>query len=294
MPKLIFLKGLPASGKSTWAREQVDKGNGSVIRFNKDDMRAMIHNNKHSKGREAEILDLQWNMVQRSLIGGRDVIVDNTHFNPIHLKQAQSIIDELNRLFPNKQFKLEEIFFDTPLEECIRRDATRPNSVGRKVIMQMYNKYLKPSPPPVIAGLPHAIIVDLDGTLANFGDKNPYVRDFENDLVNKQVLHLVRSVKSSEELEYWKRVIILSGRSAQFEKVTIDWLQKNYVPYDLLVMRQVNDGRPDYIVKKWMYDTYVKDKFNIDFVIDDRPQVVRLWRSLGLYVFDVNQSGVEF
>lgn len=39
MPKLLVLKGLPASGKSTYAKELVNKG---WKRVNKDDLRAMI------------------------------------------------------------------------------------------------------------------------------------------------------------------------------------------------------------------------------------------------------------
>lgn len=297
MTKLIFLRGLPASGKSTWAREQIKAGNGQVKRINKDELRLMIDNDNHSKGRENNILKMQWMMVENMLKSGYDVILDNTHFNPVHLKRARELIDQLN-LVGKPKYELIEKFFDTPLEECLIRDRERGNkSVGRDVIMQMYNQYLKPAPMGEISTLPSCIIVDLDGTLARF-EGNPYSRDFENDVLSKQVAFVISSYRGFDGVwdtgDKSAKVIIFSGRSAQFEEVTRAWLEKHQVSYDLLVMRAVGDSRPDYIVKDEMYGQHIAGKFNVSFVIDDRPQVVRLWKSKGLFVFDVNQSGMEF
>ena len=53
-------------------------------------------------------------------------------------------------------------------------------------------------------------------------------------------------------------------------------------------MRNTADTRKDSIIKKEIYDAHIKDKYYIELVLDDRDQVVRLWRSLGLPTFQVN------
>lgn len=59
-------------------------------------------------------------------------------------------------------------------------------------------------------------------------------------------------------------------------------------------MRTNNDNRSDEIVKRELYEKNIKNKYNVRFVVDDRPKVVRMWRSLSLFVFDVNQRNCEF
>jgi hypothetical protein len=59
-------------------------------------------------------------------------------------------------------------------------------------------------------------------------------------------------------------------------------------------MRELGDSRPDAVVKQEMYEEYIKDKYNVLAVFDDRPSVVAFWRDLGLYVFDCNQRGFRF
>jgi len=59
-------------------------------------------------------------------------------------------------------------------------------------------------------------------------------------------------------------------------------------------MRKHGDYRPDDIVKKEMYDAFIKDQYNVLGVFDDRLKVVRMWEGLGLWVFNCNQGNVEF
>jgi hypothetical protein len=48
-----------------------------------------------------------------------------------------------------------------------------------------------------------------------------------------------------------------------------------------------NDYRKDNIIKKEIFDNYLKDVYNILFVYDDRNQVVNMWRELGIKTFQV-------
>ena len=135
--KIIFLKGLPASGKSTWSAQFV-KDNPDFIRINKDDLRKFFGNPKFSRSFEKGILALERQLGLAALKLKKSLIVDDTNFNPKHQKYWESIahLDSL---------EFEVKLFDTPLEECIKRDKEREKSVGESVIRSMYKKYIEVS-----------------------------------------------------------------------------------------------------------------------------------------------------
>lgn len=55
-------------------------------------------------------------------------------------------------------------------------------------------------------------------------------------------------------------------------------------------MRQTGDLKKDGIIKQEIYEQYIKDKYNVKFILDDRNQVVEMFRSLGLTVFQVGEE----
>lgn len=279
MTKLIFLRGLIGSGKTTWALEQVKNSKGKIKRVNKDDLRSMIDAGVWSKKNEQQILDVQNSMALGFLLNGFDVILDNTNFASKH----ETYWREMSKKYG---FDFEIKFFDTPLEECIKRDSLRPNPVGRNIIMQMYNQYLKPEPPKYNPDLPDCILVDLDGNLSLFTG-NPYDRDFENDVCNEPVRSIMQKFSVDHE------ILIVSGRSSKHKDITIKWLDSNLVPFNNIYMRDITDNRSDSIVKSEFLAEIIK-KYNVKFVIDDRKKVKRMWVSNGIFVFDTNQLDLEF
>jgi hypothetical protein len=52
-------------------------------------------------------------------------------------------------------------------------------------------------------------------------------------------------------------------------------------------MRPTGDQRKDNIVKRELFDTWVRGKYNVRFCLDDRDQVVEGWRAMGLTCFQV-------
>jgi len=82
MQRIIFCKGLPASGKSTWARKFVDEHPG-YVRLNKDEIRKEV-GGKHSKKKEAWVKELRNQRFVKALLSGLSVIVDDTNLNPAH------------------------------------------------------------------------------------------------------------------------------------------------------------------------------------------------------------------
>lgn len=277
--QLVMYKGLPASGKSTAAKMVVDSS-PHFARINKDDLRSMLHNGKWSKGNERQIIKARNSLVIDALQMGRSVIVDDTNFAPIHEHELHKLA-----VACGAEFRVE--FFDTPLEECIKRDLQRPASVGERVIRQMYNQYLRPVPPVIEYDptLPDAIICDIDGTLAHMDGRSPYewlrVGEDKVDTAVRDILD-----------RYYEdtNILLLSGRDSICRPQTIEWCEANRVQYVDLFMRAANDNRKDNIVKRELYEQHIKGKYNVLFVLDDRNQVVDEWRALGLKVLQVAEG----
>jgi hypothetical protein len=168
----------------------------------------------------------------------------------------------------------------------------------------MYNRYVRPteyvdqSPAQQDESLPHAVICDLDGTLALMGDRSPYDckkcgDDKRNDAIDNLLYHYRQGLTDSGN--YWPAIFFFSGRSAECKEETEKWLKKhgyklNDDDHDtFLVMRKEHDNRKDAVVKLEMYNEHIRGKYYVDFVLDDRDQVVEMWRkTLGLTCLQVN------
>ena len=166
--KLIYLTGLPASGKSTWSKDKILTSQGATQfkRVNKDDLRSMIDAGKWSRNNEKFIVSTERSIAENILKEGYSVIIDNTGFADTHEQHYQELAAEYEAEFEKK-------FFEVTFEEAIERDAKRENSVGEEVITKMYDKHLVPTierDP----DLPNALIVDIDGTLAHMNGRSPY------------------------------------------------------------------------------------------------------------------------
>lgn len=222
---------------------------------------------------------------------GYNVIVDDTNLSPTHDKRLRELADGYGN---GERATFEEKFFDTPLAECIRRDMLRPESVGKKVIRRMYEGIRELYEPKLTynPSLPDCIIVDIDGTLAHMNGRSPYdYSKVSTDIADPVVVDIVRRYRQTDPIEdnplY---VVIVSGREDGCKAETEQWLKDNYIPYDELHMRKADDSRDDRIVKKEIYDEWIKKRYNVKFVLDDRNRVVEMWRSLGLKVLQVGEG----
>lgn len=138
MTKIIMTKGLPASGKTTWALEYI-KGNPTTCkRVNKDDLREMLTGGgKWSPENEDFVLEIRNEIVKRALYGGYNIIVDDTNLNPIHEKTLRFIAQDRLADFEIKDFT------DVEPITCIERDMEREHPVGEAVIWKMFDQMNK-------------------------------------------------------------------------------------------------------------------------------------------------------
>ena len=157
------------------------------------------------------------------------------------------------------------------------------------------------------------IVCDLDGTLCNIDHRLHFVQVAEgaprvansgsityprkdwdsffngvpNDTVNEPVLEVLDRFKSAQQIY---EIVFCSGRPERCRADTVEWLEA-YVGYGHyeLYMRQDGDFRSDDIVKQEILDKHI-DKERVLFALDDRNQVVDMWRRNGLTCFQVAEG----
>ncbi|OYN81728.1 AAA family ATPase [Mycolicibacterium sphagni] len=310
---LTAMRGYPGSGKSTKAREIANETGAVVVC--RVELRKMLHDNYFTgnKDREAEVTVAERAQVSAFLKNGTSVIVDATHLEPSYLRKWAKMASQYGA-------KFERVDMDTPAADCIRRDHARQLTktagrvVGEDVIKRMAKRHpqknwpdiqapptFTPVPVEWVDGLPEAIIVDIDGTVAHMDGRSPYdYTQVHTDTVDEHVRWLVNlaasirydSVVEARDLPY-PRVLFVSGRDDSCRDETVKWLANHGIQFDELHMRPTGakDGNgnklPDYLVKSTLFDENIRGKYNVRFVLDDRDQVVNLWRSLGLKCLQV-------
>lgn len=137
MKKLLVLQGLPASGKSTHAKELLALAEeGTALRINNDELSLMLHGRTFTPGdsKASQLLGkIRAEIIRNSFrLGYQLVIVDNTNLSPKTFKSLQRIAEDCDA-----EFECDNSFLDVPIEECLRRNALRENPVPEKVIWEM-------------------------------------------------------------------------------------------------------------------------------------------------------------
>lgn len=298
--KLWVMRGFSGSGKSYKAKEIATQNDAVVV--NRDLLRLQLLGEYWTgKHKDEERVTLAEDAQVKALLGaGVNVVVDATHLAPKYVRKWARLATQMGAEF-------EVVNVHATLDECIFRDATRERSVGAKVITDQVKRFppekwpeIKADPPFVVEpvewvdGLPSAVICDLDGTLAHHRGRSPY--DFsrvKEDLIDFTIRELV-------DHYYHKgvKILIVSGRDDTCFADTEDWLNKNGVPFHELYMRPTDavdtyGGKlPDTVIKRDIFDKYIRGQFNVLFCIDDRRKVIEMWRAMGLKVLDV--AGNEF
>lgn len=286
--KILVLQGVPASGKSTFARSLVLKDKSYVI-VSRDAIRE-ARGDYWIPEHEDYISDIEEFEIRSAIKHNLNPIIDATNLNPKTIAKWKNLAEELNA---NIEFKMFEIDFATALE----RDSKRERSVGKKVLERFFRNYFpdqlkvyytddRLKEPFYLYNdeKEDCIIADLDGTVCLHDGRNPYdLTRVSEDIPNYPLVQFLK------ELICNKHIIFLSGREKtnQCRQDTINWLTENICSPDFgykweLLMRDKNNFEPDEVIKERIFHKEIEPKYNVIAVFDDRDKVVKMWRSLGL------------
>ena len=139
MSRIVVMRGLPASGKTSRAMEILNS-DPNAVRVNKDDLRIMMFGiNGQNRGnwsyaKEKLVIKAETALVAKLLEQHKCIIIDDTNLNPKHVARWQQMADEGGHKLTVEDMKI-------TVEECVERDKNRPNSVGESVILGMAGQY---------------------------------------------------------------------------------------------------------------------------------------------------------
>lgn len=282
-------------------------------------------NNPHARdtSREDLVRLFKEDLTRKAFTEGYDVILDDTHLVPMTVKKLHALAASVGDVKVIE--KGVNVDVATCIARDAKRTGFA--HVGEKVIKDMARgagldkgrklsdkeSYYEPRPSSfeVVVqdeSLPKAIMCDLDGTLALIGDRSPYdASDCDiKDLPNRPVIECVKAMYLTK-----RKIIFMSGRDVKYRPETERFIEKYCVtpvnwafsqepetrpselpiPYELHMRGELTpdkvDQRKDSVIKAELFEAFVKGKFNVEFVLDDRNQVVDFWRSIGLHTFQV-------
>ena len=306
--KLILCRGIQGSGKSTWAKDWVAKNPEHRIRINNDDLRNML-GPYWIPSREDLVSNTKKEIALNAMRFGHDIVVDNMNLNPKEVKFWQDLVYSHNNHITNPnvvqpawvqwEYEIEFKDFFIPLEECIRRDAARPNPIGEKVIRDTWRKYkhfIQTSEVEKYVnnlrawdiGKPTCIVVDMDSTLCFNTTKRPWFGEgaaegMKDDIPNSNVCDIIWHLQQAYP------IILATGRDTSQEEVTKQWLLDHEINVHEFYFRTEGDYRKGVEVKREQIEK-ILEKYNILVIFDDCEPIVQMYRDMGLTVLQPNKG----
>lgn len=127
-------------------------------------------------------------------------------------------------------------------------------------------------------------------------DYKSFYEACDKDKLIHSVIQIFKLLGNDHEVQIW------SGRCESVRHKTELWLWDHVgcgfdstLTYpQILKMRPIGDNTPDEILKERWLDEVLSQGKTIDYVFDDRPKVIRMWRRRGIFVFNCCQHEQEF
>lgn len=287
--KVIILVGPPGSGKSTRAKKLESLG---FIRISQDD-----------QGKDGH-----FKLFIQALCGGQNVVIDRMNFDK---KQRNKYIKEIRNI--NTQYgeefkyKIKIVVIHEASSICMKRMLERKDhptikdeQSAKSALHTFMSKYERPTEDEadeILFDYPYrkkleAIICDLDGTLCDIEHRRHYVRrdngkkdwrgffsEMHLDKVNTWCASLLISMDVSGFV-----TLYCTGRGEEYREKTQTWIENNQLDFfgSELFMRQEKDSRADWLIKENILDFEILTQYTPVFAIDDRQQVVDMWRRRGI------------
>lgn len=295
-PTITLLVGPPGAGKSTIANNMLNDGdNGAAtVRISQDEQGKVGH----------------FENFQMAIQMQKDIIIDRMGFDK---NQRNRYLEPARKAGYATRIIVVHCPLDTCLERCNKRE-NHPTIQDSKSASQAVNFFfshyerVEDNEADEVRRLgwvendaPNVVVCDLDGTLCNVEHRRHFVRDIpegqkknwaaffagiKDDTVNNACEALLRAMAWSNY-----QIVYCSGRGDNERKATIEWLgrhdlacfdsEQEFLGIAPLYMRNRQDQRRDDIVKEIILDFEILTRYKPVFMIDDRDQVVAMWRRRG-------------
>lgn len=248
--------------------------------------------------RENLVSSIKKNMAEEAINRGYDIVVDNMNLNPKEILFWKDMVKMANMDPDGYQYEIEFKDFFISVEECIRRDAMRPNPIGEKVIRETWKRYKHFIQTSEVekyvdnlrkyTGKPKCIVIDMDSTMCFNTTKRPWFGEgaaegMINDVPNTGMCDIVR------QLQEQYLVVVATGRDTTQAEVTKQWLSKQGINVDEFYFRTNKDFRKGVVVKKEQIET-ILEKYDIVAIFDDCEPIVDMYREMGLTVLQPNKG----
>ena len=285
-PILLLTVGLSGSGKTSWSTE-FTRNREDWVDLNRDDIRFALFTKgvrdfsqyKFSKDDEKRVTEVIEERAKWARYNKKSILISDTNLNPKTRAKWLQWAKENDYHYLIKEFP---ITFD----EARKRDVKREGGVGIEVLWKQWMSWLEyvnydfyvPD-----TTKSKAILIDIDGTVAQMNGRKPYEWDkVGEDLPRQAPICLVQGM-----IEQGVTPIFLSGRDGICKDLTYKWILDNIMEWYLpenggfhLFMRTAGDSRKDSVVKKELFDSYVRKNFNVVGAIDDRKSILELWTQM--------------
>jgi predicted kinase len=274
--KLKMLVGPCGSGKSTLARELVKEGYTYI--------------NQDSQGRDHLRLFIE------AVAAKQPVLVDRMNFTK---EQRKRYLDAAKAAGYTTSITVLHQPYEVCLARCLARtghETIKDPRAAHGALDMFFTKYERVTDDEADEvfrwwpdGLkPLAVIVDIDGTIADLEHRRHFVRKapgekkdwagFFGAMKDDKAFGWCTDLVNTLSKKY--SIVFCSGRPDNYRKVTADWLD-NFVHYENLFMRHRQDQRQDNVVKEIILDFEILTRYTPHFMLDDRDQVVKMWRDRG-------------
>lgn len=293
--QMTIFHGLPGSGKTYAALRLLRPGKDVIIC--RDDIRKEQYGTYWSPEIDEKwITQLHKERIINAFENGYSVIIPDTNLN-------KGWCQKLVYLAVQYGAEVDHIYIDIPVESAVKyADNRGEKTVSAEVVRRMAkraginekgiiprHKYHMPEIKRYSPNyyLPTAYVVDIDGTFAHITDRSPY--DYSRvgeDILDYSVYEMVNSLSKGH------KIVFMSGRSEDCREETEKWLKVGipHIEYELWMRPSDDPSTADFIVKNEMFDKHIAKRYNVLGCIDDRRQVVAMYRTKGLKVYDVDNG----
>ena len=286
MNKLIITIGCSGSGKTAWVEEHIGENKENWVVVARDQARHFLfpefedYKYKFTPQREKQVTEHCNKLFSTAVVMGQNIIIADTNLNP---KYRSKWVKRGNRAGYEVEFKEFPMTFDALVS---RNQGKNGSNISESALYKQWNMWLnylgKKKYVPDLTK-PKAIIVDIDGTIALKGNRNPYnMHKVGEDLPRKVIIDMVHHYATSNGAV----MIFMSGRNETCREETQKWISDNtyFVNSmgDKLFLRGAKDQRKESIVKEEMFLTHIADNYNVVAAFESRPQVVEMWYDIGI------------